>query len=1245
MRGTHIAAVLALTLGLLLPAYGQIDRGSIKGLVVDATDALVPGASLELTSLATGVTQKTQTENTGSFIFVGLPAGQYRLTCEAAGFKKFVQAPVLVDVGRTISLRLALETGTITDSVTVQAEAGRLDTETSDVGTSVSRKELLNLPVPLTSDSRNPLSFVVLAPGVAGSVPGATPDMRLHVSGAPTGTAEVYIDGIPMADTDTTGNIGSNHPSIEAVGEFKLSNNGQSSEYGLAAGIVSFTFRSGTNQPHGSLYEFLQNDVLNAIDSPTKSIAARNGTEAVKAPLKQNEYGFSFGGPVWLPKLYNGRDKTFFFVNYTGFKYRPSSNSNSLTTLPDGLRDGNFSSILGGQVTVADGGQQYPLFDAAGRPILAGQIYYPASAHPVTGPDGHNYVVRDPVQGNIIPASDPRLSKVSKSIASMFPKATSSALFNNYSRVTRQTYDQGKLVLKFDHQLGARHALSGSYFRGENDFTNNGWLSDLSASGSHSPSRQYRFNETFTASPRVVNVLTAGFLRDKYINSPMVAAPALSSLGIQGIGQPDGAGWPAINVIGQDSIGGTPYNYVVQNRFVVTDTLNWSLGNHSLRFGAEVRRLQRNDIPNSGGGFDFRSPQSGISGTGFIHTANGPKAVSIPDGVTGHSVASLLFGAADYSRFDLGYTTEGYRWFTLGSFVQDDWKVRRDLTINLGLRYEYARPRSEVLGRIATMNPTLPNPAAGGLPGAIEFYGTGAGRNGRNRFGEVTSYAFQPRIGLAFAPGDQKTVFRTGFALTRLLGNDNLNNGIGGGLYAPGFNGVAQASRPSDAINSPAFYWDNPFPAFTAPPSINPGILTGGANPPYIAGNSGMMPTQVNWSFGIQRALPKDFTFETTYVGTHAYHLGLWRKPNQVHPSQLQNYKSAAAAAGMPVNEFFSLDINDPRVAAAGIRSPWPGFTQMFGAGATVGQALRPFPHYGNIDQMFDPIGSTSYNGLQTKLQKRFSQGLTMLLSYTFSKTIGDVDNTAGALAGAENAIWAASFQQNFFDERSERSVTSSDIPQVVALSYTYELPFGPGKPFFNRGGVAGKIVGGWEFSGIHLYQTGRPIHIENWAFGSANPLRAADGFSFRANIVPGQPLVNPNWDPKCNGPLQNTPGRSTCQFYINPAAFTAPPGGEFGNASKFLAQLRMRPYYNEDFSIRKRISITERVNFSVQANMFNAFNRVVWTSGGPPTFILPFAPRDLSNASLANSTTPFGILTSQQNGPRRIQLAARLEF
>ncbi len=535
-------------------------------------------------------------------------------------------------------------------------------------------------------------------------------------------------------------------------------------------------------------------------------------------------------------------------------------------------------------------------------------------------------------------------------------------------------------------------------------------------------------------------------------------------------------------------------------------------------------------------------------------------------------------------------------------FFQDDWRVNSKLTLNIGVRYDLQIPRSDVHGNVSTMDPTLPNPAAGGLPGAFTFYGSGQGRNGSNRIGNIDYKGFQPRIGFAYSPdATHKTSIRGGFAVTRPLGNDNLENGIGGAQYTTGFSGLAMLNRAQDYVGSPAYYWDNMFPqSGVAGATLDPGLLVGNDNPPMIHPRSGTPPTQLYWTMQVEHQFTPSVVASVGYVGMHTYHLGVWSKPNEVNPTMAQQkYGAIAEADGLPLNQFLALPISDPRVQAAGIMRPWPGFEDTFGAAATVSQALRPWPQYGDVDNPLNPVASVSYNGLQTSLQKHFSHGLTALLSYTFAKTIGDADSNAGASAGAENAIYAGSFYQDYYNSKAERSVTSSDIPHVVSLSYTYELPFGPNKRFLNHG-VLSSAVGGWSVSGVHQYQSGRPIHIEYDAFGASNPYFAAgDGFSFRPNIVPGQPFKNPAYKRSCSGPIQTDVGRNPCQFYINPAAFSIPPSGEFGNAPNLISALRMPAYVDEDLSISKRTKLYKNLDLQFQANFFNAFNRTIFSSGG----------------------------------------------
>ncbi len=1184
------------------------------------------------------MTAQSTSTSAGDFAFNNLSPGLYTLSTSSTGFGKLIQKHVLVAVGTTTPLSLTLRSASVEQTVTVSASDEVVETQTSEIGTVVTPREIADLPVPMSNDSRNPLSFVTLTPGVVGSAPGASPDYRLHISGSPSDSNEVYIDGVPLMETDLEGNVLLDHPPIDAIGEFKVENNNQSAQFGLASSAVSFTFKSGANAMHGSLFEYLQNDKLDANDYVSNALGQK------RAPLKQNEYGGTFSGPVLLPKLYNGRDKTFFFFEYTQFAWRPSSNNASLTTLPNQYRQGNFQQALGAQLT--DPASGLPVYDLLGRPVYTGEIYDPHSVTPVVS-GGVTYQVRNPFPNNTIPTGD--FSGVATKILPFFPNATNNGVNNNFFRQQSTKNDEHRLVAKIDHTINNRNNISGSFFQGSYNNGNNGGLNALDGLVVNNPTNQVRFTYNFTPTPHVSNNLNLGFLRDTTISGPPLQGPGLAALGINGLPiAPGAAPFPYVNLQGSlsSTIGSFGSSTAASNRYFASDNVTILRGSHSFSIGGELRRLQRNEIGVGTPQFAFTQTETGLNGVGHAGSPTGP-IVSLPTG-TGNSGASFLLGAVDFSNASFPIS-QGYRWWQTGMYAEDDWKVRPNLVLNLGVRYDILVPRTEVHGYASTVNVNLPNPAAGNLPGAYTFYGNGPGRNGQARIGDIDYKAVQPRIGFAFSPfNDQKTSFRGGYGMTRPGGNDNLENGIGSALYSIGFSGTAIASKPGDTVGSPAFYLDQGFPASgVTPPVRSPGILVGLTNPVIIYPSAGAPPMQMNWALQVQQEMPGKMVATIGYVGSHSYHIGVWSKPNEINPTKAAQYAGAAAAAGLPLNQFLQQSITSPAAAAAGISAPFPNFVNAIGAaGATIGQSLRPFPQYGSVDNPINPIGSVSYNGLQTSLQRRFSNGLTFLAAYTWSKTLGNVDSNNGASSGAENAQYSASFYQDYYNPRAERSVTSSDIPQSIALSYTYELPIGQGKALLNHGGVLNEVVGGWQVSGIHQYQSGRPIHIEYDAFGAANPYYATDGFSFRPDVVPGQPLKNPAYRKSCSGPAPSTPGVQSCAVYINPSAFVAPPQGQFGNAPHFFSNLRLPFFLNESLSATKRFHLYERANLQFQANFFNAFNRVVFSNGvNPNTFIFNNAPASLSSADLADTNSVFGLLTAQQNGPRMIQMVLKLEF
>ena len=844
-----------------------------------------------------------------------------------------MQQHILVAVGTTTPLDLVLKLASVQETVVVNSGSVGVETQTSEIGTVVTPREISELPVPMSSDSRNPLSFVALTPGVAGSTPGAQPDYRLHISGSPSDSNEVYIDGVPIISTNLQGDVSLDHPPIDAVGEFKVVNNNQSAQYGLASSAISFTFKSGANAFHGSAFEFLQNDKLDANDYISNALGQK------RAPLKQNEYGGTLSGPVLIPHLYNGHDKTFFFFEYSQFAWRPSSNNASLTTLPNQYRTGNFQQALGAQLT--DPASGLPVFDLLGQPVFSGEIYNPAATTPVgVTSTGANcapgtagcvtYSVRSPFANNTIPTAS--FSKVATNILPYFPTATNNGINNNFFRQQSTKNDEQRLVAKVDHTFNEKNNISGSYFQGGYNNGNNGTLSALDGSTVYNPTKQVRFTYNLTPSARLSNNLNLGFLRDLTVSGPPQLGPGLSALGINGLPTPAGAApFPTVRLQGSLStaIGSGGSSSAASNRYFASDNVTLLRGNHSISFGGEFRRLQRNEVGVGTPAFNFTETETGQNGIGRAGSPNGP-IISLPTG-TGNSGASFLVGAVDFSNASFPIS-QGYRWLQTGAYVQDDWKVRSNLVLNLGFRYDILVPRTEVNGYASTVNVNLANPSAGGLPGAYTFYGNGPGRNGQKRIGNIDYKAFQPRVGFAFTPyRDGKTAFRGGFGITRPSGNDNLENGIGSGLYSIGFSGTAIASKPGDTVGSPAFNLDQGFPTSGVTPAVrSPGILVGLTNPVIIYPSAGSPPTQMNWAFQVQQELPGKMIATIGYVGSHSYHIGVWSKPNEVNPARAAQYAGAAAAAGLPLNVFLQQPVTSAVASQCGLqcKQPLPGLCE-----------------------------------------------------------------------------------------------------------------------------------------------------------------------------------------------------------------------------------------------------------------------------------------------------------------------------
>lgn len=1106
----------------------QSDRGTITGRVVDASDAAVANANVVLTNQETGIRNTAATNPEGNYSLQQLPVGRYELDVEAPGFRRYVQHNVEVSVAQTINLNVKLEIGQIEQAVEVTASAPLVESATSDLGTVVNTKRVIDLPLQVSANMRHPGSFVFLAPGVTGDT------SNTQINGSQSRAKEVLLDGIGSTSPESGGLLFT-YPSVESISEFKLESSNFAAEYGrTGGGFEVYTTRSGSNQFHGGLFEYFRNNALDA-----------RGFIALTTPVNhQNEFGVAFGGPVILPK-YNGKNRTFFFFVYDGFRYVAGA-LNSLVTMPTAaMLNGDFSNVT-------RNGQKVIIYDPATTQADGSRMAFP---------------------GNIIPRS--RWSAVSTKILQFVPQPSNGNQTSNFQVVGAQSFNRNVYTGKLDHQFTERNRFNiFIYFNDETSIAPEQLPGALSnALSQQRPGRWIRLNHDYVFSPSTINNFRAGYTREPQVWSRITSGHNyLGQTGLTGL-NPPGDVLPRIqfgdglqNWSDEVKNTGEQVNNVLQ----IADTVSHIRGNHTFKFGVDARWLQTNgaDPNNQQGTFVFNSNETALA------TSPTTRAVS------GNSFASFLLGQVDTANYTGLFVVPAprYRYFAL--FAQDDWKVTRKLTLNLGLRWDLFLPRVDQHNNFASFDPALPNPGAGGHLGAVRFLGSGTGRDNSTRSFADTYYKnFGPRFGFAYAL-NQKTVVRGGYGIYYAPGNATAGLRTSQN-FIYGFNAAPAYTSPNSGI-TPAFNWDSGFPTnWPRPPFINPTVQNG-SNVNYIGQGDGRPPYFQNWQLDIQRQILSGLLVDAAYVGVKGTRLGTnLYDLNEVDPRYLS------------LGSLLSQSITSPAAAAAGITAPYPGFT------GTVAQALRPYPQYLTIIDLANPNGNSTYHAFQLKVEKRFSHGLTVLGSYARSKTLSDGDIEAGGGTAG----------QTYYNRRLEKSLSTNDIPNVAAISYIYELPFGQGKKWVNTKGFASKLAGGWELTGIQQYQTGRPVIL------TANNTLPLFNQTLRPNAIAGVPQTLPVHDPLADR-------------WINPAAFTVPTGFQFGTAARTYNGVRAQNFANESFGLIKRTPLREHLTLTFRAEFFNLFNRVVFA-----------APA--GNVSAAN----FGRVSSQANNPRQGQLALRVDF
>jgi len=1255
-----ILSLLILSLLMISTAVAQSDRGTLAGSVVDTSGAAVGGAAVTVKGADTGSVYKTVSSPEGNYRISDIAIGRYDITAEANGFKMSLQKGVLVQINTTAALNITLQPGDVKEEVTVLADAPTLQTESSDIGTVVGTKQIEELPLALNATGqsfvRSPETFVFLTPGTTG--PGTNSDhsnagiYESKLSGGQNFGTEILLDGVSVVRSDSGAAFDQTAPTVEALTEFKVTTSTPSAQFGrTSGGIESFTTKSGSNRYHGSIFELFRNEALDAFPWNTDFANAQivqtnqasgcNNTTIPCTPLnpkprdRQNDFGGSLGGPVRIPHLYNGHDKTFFFFAWEQYRNRRGLNNDILTLPTAAERGGDFSALLGPPATVLVGNTQVPVINpCTGTQVLTGQIFDPSTTQVVGG-----QTCRLPFAGNKIT----NMSGVAQKVLGYLPGTNLTGtpangvggLINNYQNATSLDHVvTTETSFRIDENLTDKNKLFFSYSSREQNYLN-GNNFDLPAPLTPGDYYNYyfthylRFGWDYLASPAVLNHFTIGLNR-VYTAS---VAPSVNgtdwdkALGISGA---SGQVFPEFQFAGSPyGIGYSQFstqNFSVQvpNSLVVADSISWTKGRHSLRFGFEWRTYQYSILSQS-----QTSPQYNFSNneTSFAPPTQQPGASQ-----TGDPFASFLLGQPDQEQLTVFSHYPRWNQNYYATYVQDDFKAGHNLTLNLGLRWDVDTPRHEATGAQSVFSPTATNSATPGQLGAFVY--------GKSKTGANTYFKdFGPRIGFAYAPDFMpNTVIRGGYSIyyAALVYSDFGGALTSGSTANPNF-------RNSDNF-TPVQNLDAGFPAYTPPSNLkDPTLNTFTQNGvDYVAPEYGKPGMVQNWDLEFQHQITQDLILSIGYVGQHATRL-LSNLAQTNTPNPQYNYLGNALQYLVDGSD----GKNGPAILSQlGITVPsW--FVPGWGPSGNdkIGQLLRPFPQYGAITTSccLENLGQSTYNALQAKLERRFHNGLNLLAAYTFSKTLTDADTAFSTETGFNSNVFGA---QNPYNLKGEKAVSYQDIPHTFVLSYLYELPVGPGKKYLTHG-VASKVLGGWQVSGIQRYQTGSPTVINEYA--AANPFSTGNyrysliGSPFPANPGHWTPALNSNWDSGCvenaNGIFQR-PASATgpvlvnCSAFEDPSNTSVPFGGGyiFGNLPTVVSWWRSPWYRNEDFSIIKRTTIREGQAIMFKLDIPNAFNRHVFGAidgnPGDPFFGVP-------------GGGGHGVI----NAPRTLQATLRYEF
>jgi hypothetical protein len=1158
----HVIRVV-LSLGIFSSAaLSQTNRGQLTGTVTDAAGASIPRTAVSAVNPETSVKFDGVSNEAGQFQ-IYLPFGRYNVHVSATGFATQTSTNVIISTASITTLDLQLKVGALAEEVTVTAAAAALDTASATVGVTVEENLLRNSGMPVAGNTRRPYQLIAISPGVN------TNGNRNSIGGGRHGSTVILLDGLSTdIDNQAFGeNASSTEPSIEAIGEYTVVLNSGSAEYGRTSGsFLTYSTKSGANALHGSGWDYLNNSQL----------SARPWAALAREKSRSNEFGVAVGGPVLIPKIYDGRNRTFFWSTLGAYRSGATGTSSALQTLPTAAeRIGDFSDPGVGTI-----------YDVTTR---------------VTSANGDVHHL--PFPGGIIPLS--RESKVTKYFMNLLPlpnRGTGPTV--NFVGKSQISFKPITFTTKIDHNFSSSHRLSGFV---QSD-TRPGLQTDSAIPGDFGVTtgnrlNRLRFDYTWIAKPNLVHTFLIGLNQNAYFTTRSNYGQNIGTkAGLVNMPDPN---CPEI-LLNRASVGavnicaGAPNDDNHNKIFSVSYSTLWTKGSHSLKWGYQnqLYKIDRLNLGGAVGGITVSASGSFLFGSTYTKDTTGQGGFQIADFFLGYPGANsgTVSGLALHER-------EQYH----GFFVQDDWKVSRKLTLNLGLRWDVSVPFWDTGAQYSGLDLSKPNPGASGRLGAVTYYGTGPGQNGIIRPGVIHWNNLGPRVGLAYQI-DQKTVFR-GFAG---IMNAGITNGNAKFMNRTGY---AQSGTPPinpDPYGEP-YNWDTPFPKeiLGTVPFTDPAFRNNQGFQNWMNGQDiGVAPVLYQISAGFQRQVGRNFLVEVTGYANLSRHLSDHGPVNQLAPQY------------WGLGNLLNLPISDPRVVAAGFTKPYKEFPDSRALFA----ALSPYPQYDTVTNDASVRTSNNYHAVMFKAQKRYTNGLSFLAHWTIAKQIGDSDWRPGSFGG---------YPRDQYNRHLDKIIDRFDTPHRVVFNYSYDLPFGPGKALLSNTGRVGKMVlNGWTVAGVHEYMSGFP---ENSTGGLSAAMPGGPVPGVRPNRALGVPIRS---NIACSDLEFGNPAKNYLFNAGNPAQalrtgrpqpYVAEGDYQLGNAPFRDQSARVCPNLNENFSVIKAIPITEKIHMVLGADCVNCLNRHRWIT-------------NINGEAITAST--FGeIQPEQKYGPRVIQIRMRIQW